>query len=52
MPTKRTFDLIIITGLLLHAALALPKMWAARKAGEGNDGFVDNAASAVIGVVS
>jgi hypothetical protein len=52
MPTKRTFDLIIMTGLLLHAAMALPKMWAVRKASENDSGFVDNAASAVIGVVS
>lgn len=52
MPTKKMFDLVLITALLLHGAMALPKMWAARKAAEGNGGLVDNAASAVIGVVA
>jgi hypothetical protein len=30
VPTKRTFDLIILTGIFLHAALALPRMAARR----------------------
>jgi len=34
MPTKRTFDLIIITALLLHPAVGLAKMSLARWARE------------------
>jgi hypothetical protein len=30
MPTKRTFDLVLITALALHPAVGLVKMWAAR----------------------
>lgn len=52
MPTKRTFDLIVLTGLLMHAAIALPKMWAAREASEGDGGFATKTASAVLGLVS
>jgi hypothetical protein len=36
VPTKRTFDLIILTGLFLHAALALPRLAARRWINESN----------------
>jgi len=35
MPTKRIFDLVIITSLLLHPAVGLLKMSARRQAREG-----------------
>ncbi len=46
MPTKRTFDLIILTGIFLHAALALPRMAARRWVGESN-GIMGTIGSAV-----
>lgn len=45
MPTKRTFDLIVITTLALRVAWALPKLWAARHAPSGG---VDGLAGQVI----
>lgn len=36
MPTKRIFDLFIISGLFLNAALAIPRMAARRWVGESN----------------
>jgi len=35
MPTKRTFDLIVIVWIAAELAFALPKAWAARRATEG-----------------
>jgi hypothetical protein len=37
MPSKKTFDLIIITSLLLHPAVGLLKMSARRWARESNN---------------
>lgn len=39
MPTKRTFDLIVIMWLGIELAFALPKAWAARRLTESNDGI-------------
>ena len=38
MPTKRTFDLIIITIIGFELALAIPKAWAAKRLSEGDSG--------------
>lgn len=46
MPTKRTFDLIILTGIFLHAALALPRM-AARRWTKESDGIMGTIGAAV-----
>jgi hypothetical protein len=32
MPTRRTFDLVVLTTIFLHPVLGLYKMWATRKA--------------------
>ncbi len=50
MPTKRTFDLIIITGVLLIPAFGLVRMAAARwKAQPGIVGDVGRATEIVLG---
>ena len=36
MPTKKTFDLVVITALLLHPAVGLLKMASRRWASEGH----------------
>ena len=36
MPTKKTFDLVVITALLLHPAVGLLKMASRRWTAEGN----------------
>jgi hypothetical protein len=46
MPTKRTFDLVIIAGLLLHPAVGLVKIAARRWLREG-DGALQTAGAAV-----
>lgn len=48
MPTKRTFDLIIISALLLRAAWTIPNQWAARvTADQSESGIKNNIAAAV-----
>ena len=48
MPTKRTFDLIVITTLLVHAAWSIPNNWAHRvRADNSEQGFKNNLAGAV-----
>lgn len=42
MPTKRTFDLIVITTIFLHPVVGLAKMWATRKVAVDNTGPVTN----------
>ncbi len=36
MPTKRTFDLILVVAVLSHSAFALARMWARRQVAEGS----------------
>lgn len=45
MPTKRQFDLVIITLLLWQPAKGLAKMWSARKSAESS-GLAQEAAKA------
>lgn len=51
MPTKRTFDLVVLTVLGVHGVIGLAKMWAARESSEGEGGFMTKSASAVLGIV-
>lgn len=47
-PNKRTFDLVVITALLLHAAWSIPNNWAHRvRADQNESGFKNNLAGAV-----
>jgi hypothetical protein len=48
MPSKRTFDLVVVVTLLVSVAWGLPNMWAARKLADPNTSdVVDNVAGAV-----
>lgn len=42
MPTKRQFDMVVITVILMHPVTALFKMWGARKLSVDNSGPVAN----------
>lgn len=49
MPTKRVFDLVVLTGLLLKPAVGLVKLWAARHSThEGLDGVVAQAVAVTL----
>lgn len=47
MPTKRTFDLVVLASLLLHPAVGLLKMSMRRQAREGN-GAMQTLGSAMV----
>lgn len=40
MPSKRTFDLIVLTTILVQPVKGLFKMWSIRKASDPNAGVV------------
>lgn len=48
MPTKRTFDLVVLTTVGVHFAWSLVKLWAARTLAEPGTGIATNAAGAVM----
>jgi hypothetical protein len=48
VPTKRTFDLIVITTLGVHFAFGLVKLWAHRTNAEPGDGPLSRVAEAVV----
>lgn len=49
MPTKRIFDMVIITVLLAKPAFGLVKLWAARHSThDGIDGTIAQAATVVL----
>lgn len=49
MPTKRMFDLVVLTVLLTKPAFGLVKLWAARHSThDGIDGTVAQAAQVVL----
>jgi hypothetical protein len=47
MPSKKTFDLVIITSLLLHPAVGLLKMSARRWSRESNNAVVSTLGTAL-----
>lgn len=48
MPTKRTFDLVVLTTIGVHFAWGLVKLWAARTLAEPGTGPATSAAGAVM----
>lgn len=49
MPTKRQFDMVVLTVLLLKPAVGLVKLWAARHSThDGIDGVVAGAAAVAL----
>lgn len=53
MPTKRQFDMVIITVLLLNAATALPRYWAKRTAADDEaQGPIDTIARTTLDLVA
>jgi hypothetical protein len=48
MPTKRTFDLIIITIIGFELAIAIPKAWAAKRLAQGDSGPTKTVAETVM----
>lgn len=53
MPTKRMFDLVVLTVILIHPVKGLVKMVATRKAGDPNDtGVMGNIVSGAVRIAS
>lgn len=52
MPTKRMFDLVVITGLLMQPVKGLFKMWASRKVQDENSGDLSRVVAGAVRVVS
>lgn len=48
LPTKRTFDLVVLTTVGVHFAWSLVKLWAARTLAEPGNGFATSTAGAVM----
>lgn len=47
MPTKRTFDLVVLTVILAHPVTGLFKMWATRKMADNSGSATKTVAGAV-----
>ena len=52
MPTRRTFDLVVITTIFLHPVVGLFKMWAARKIAVDNSGPIGTLAGGAMRIVA
>lgn len=52
MPTKRTFDLIVLTVLFTHGALGLAKIWAGRISADPNEDAIKNTVAGAVSVVA
>lgn len=52
MPTRRTFELIIITVALMKPAMAMVHLWGLKAYREANPGTVKHGAAEIITVVS
>lgn len=52
MPNKKTFDLVLITALLLHPAIGLVRMSARRWSREGNGALAKTGDTIQIGLGS
>lgn len=42
MPTKKIFDLVLVTWILAEMAWGLPMLWAHRKSADPNSGTISN----------
>ena len=52
MPTRRIFDLIVLTGLGLNLAFGLPRMWARKELATGDSGAKKLLGAAVLHATS
>jgi hypothetical protein len=52
LPTRRIFDLIVVTGLSLHLAYGLPRMWARKEVAKQQSGLKKLAGAAVLHATS
>lgn len=52
MPTRRIFELIIVTGILMVPAKGLLKMWAAKTLNTSDPGTIPHGAAQIVTVIS
>jgi hypothetical protein len=52
LPTRRIFDLIVVTGLGLNLAFGLPRMWARKEIAKSQGGLKKLAGAAVLHATS
>ena len=51
MPNRRTFELVVIVGVLLTPALAMVKLWARKHIATSGEGAGSDAARVVVSVL-
>lgn len=52
MPTKRMFDLVVLSVVLMHPVTGLFRMWATRKAASTDDSPLANVAAGAVKIWS
>lgn len=52
MPTRRTFELVVITVVAMQPVLAMAKLWAHKTLAETQDGGIANTTAKVVSVIA
>lgn len=52
MPTRRIFEVVVVTVVLMHPVMAMARLWAHRKLSTAQPGSVTYGAAEIVTVVS